>query len=472
MINIEEFISNQYSMLIAPAGYGKTHTISECLKKTAGKQLILTHTHAGVASLKEKVKKTGIESSQYNIETITSFAQKYVFAFSEVSAIPNQENPKEYYPFLITEATKLLCKRKLMSIVQKTYTGVFVDEYQDCNIAQHKLILNLAKCLPTRILGDHLQGIFDFDGTIIDLQNKEIMQTFYDNQYELNTPWRWKIGGNENLGINLKDIRNELEERKDIDLRKYIHIESKYIQKSFKEDIKIIRKSVFDIVKKESSLLILHPKSAFMQPRINLVQLFPNVKLIESIDDNSFYSLAKICDTITKENLELKIIELSLELFNKTGVKEWFNGNGLKNKRNDVDKVLTQKLKKLISQFSEQNKNIPEILKMVFKLPNIKCYRKEIYSSILNALIESGINKTTVYEAMTRNRNMNRRIGRKVSGKYIGTTLLTKGLEFDTVIIVDAHDFECPKHLYVALTRAAKRLIIYTNDYILKPYKK
>ena len=55
MFDINEFVSKPKSLLIAPAGYGKTHTIAECLKYTAGSQLVLTHTHAGGASLTEKL---------------------------------------------------------------------------------------------------------------------------------------------------------------------------------------------------------------------------------------------------------------------------------------------------------------------------------------------------------------------------------------------------------------------------------
>ena len=69
------FIKGRKTVLIAPAGYGKTHTIAECLKYTNGKQLILTHTHAGVASIKDKIKKSDIESATYRVETISSFAQ-------------------------------------------------------------------------------------------------------------------------------------------------------------------------------------------------------------------------------------------------------------------------------------------------------------------------------------------------------------------------------------------------------------
>ncbi|WP_179338763.1 DEAD/DEAH box helicase family protein [Winogradskyella ludwigii] len=81
MFDVQNFVSKQKSLLIAPAGYGKTHTISESLKKTTGRQLILKHTHAGVSSIKEKLKKAQIASHNFNVETITSFAQKYVLSF-------------------------------------------------------------------------------------------------------------------------------------------------------------------------------------------------------------------------------------------------------------------------------------------------------------------------------------------------------------------------------------------------------
>ena len=54
--------------------------------------------------------------------------------------------------------------------------------------------------------------------------------------------------------------------------------------------------------------------------------------------------------------------------------------------------------------------------------------------------------------------------GRKLYGKIIGTTLLTKGLEADTVILVKPSelfkDKDGLKHLYVALTRAVKEIVL------------
>ena len=56
MINLGSFLSENQSMIIAPAGYGKTHTIAECVNLDLSSKicLILTHTHAGIASTTKK----------------------------------------------------------------------------------------------------------------------------------------------------------------------------------------------------------------------------------------------------------------------------------------------------------------------------------------------------------------------------------------------------------------------------------
>jgi len=89
-----------------------------------------------------------------------------------------------------------------------------------------------------------------------------------------------------------------------------------------------------------------------------------------------------------------------------------------------------------------------------------------IYISLENAHFSG----STVLEAMKNHRNTIRKMGRKLYGKCIGTTLLTKGLEFDTVIVLDADNFKDSKNLYVALSRCSKRLIVVSNKSKLNPY--
>lgn len=476
MFNYEEFVSNSHSMLIAPAGYGKTHTIATCLNHTqkSGKQLILTHTHAGVASIKEKIKKSNISSSHYNVETISSFAQKYVLSFYTGKDIPEQENSKEYYPFIIEKASVLFKLKPIRSIISNSYTGLFVDEYQDCTIAQHNLVLVLSELFPTRILGDYMQGIFGFNGeSLVDLEDGNAMGEFDKKKSLLDKPQRWLNGNNEQLGTDLKGIRELLISKRKINLSDFKSIELHLVNE---EDLFDPKKEFYKKINellKETNLLIIHPDSTSIYPRLKLVKQFSNrITLIESIDDKEFYNLSKLADSFAKENPNLFIREICIKLFNKTGVDLWFNEKGFKNKTSETDKALLMPIVDIVKLLGDSFpfSLVADILKQINNLPDIKCYRKDLFYSFVQALDEAEIKNISVYQAMTNRRNSIRRIGRKIYGKCIGTTLLTKGLEFDTVAIINAHKFDCRKHLYVALTRASKRLIVFTNVEKLNPY--
>jgi len=290
----------------------------------------------------------------------------------------------------------------------------------------------------------------------------------------LDKPQRWLNGNNAKLGSDLKSIREDLISKKEVDLNKYTSIELKLITEL---DLFNASKDYYKQISKlldEENVLILHPDSTSIHSRLKIIQTFNNrFTLLESIDAKEFYSLSKEADLLTKENIRLKLIELCYKLFNKTGVDIWFNNKGFKSKTKTEDK---EKLKPLAILFNslEENlsfKNLAKLLKSIKELTGVKCYRKELFSTFCKALEDAEIQSISVLESMNNKRNMTRRIGRKIYGRCIGTTLLTKGLEFDTVAILNAHKFECPKHLYVAMTRASKRLIIFTDKPILSPYK-
>jgi len=307
----KDFVSKPKSLLIAPAGYGKTHTIAECLRYTEGSQLVLTHTHAGVASLKEKIKKSGIASNKYHIETIDSFAQKYVNAFYCEDDIPEQENSKEYFNFIIQKATILVKIKPIKDVIQITYTGLFVDEYQDCTVNRHQFIMALSDLLPIYILGDPLQGIFDFNGE--ELVNwKTDLKDFANARFELTEPWRWK-NTNPQLGDELTEIRSKLENGKDIDLNQY---------ESGIEILQIAENDIYSwnekynerirtLLDSERSLLIIYPVSQNINARKKLVKTFQNrFYLVEAMDGNDFYNFSKIFDDSDSTSIYIKIHEI------------------------------------------------------------------------------------------------------------------------------------------------------------------
>ncbi|MHB1107551.1 MAG: AAA family ATPase [Lutibacter sp.] len=475
MLNYQEFVSKQKSLLIAPAGYGKTHTISESLKKTKGKQLILTHTHAGVSSIKEKLKKADIPFKNFNVETITSFAQKYVLAFYvKKDEIPRQEDSKEYYPFIIKEADNIINLKPISKVILSSYNGLFVDEYQDCTNEQHKLVLSLSKLLPTRILGDYLQGIFDFNnGDLVDFDD-ESMKDFNSNQFTLNTPWRWYNNNRKDLGDDLKIVREKLISKETLDLRNFKSIETYIFKENELTDFRPNRysKLIWKIINNDNPLFI-HPDSTSIHPRLYVIRKFNNsLSLLESIDNKDFYKISKKIDKADTSNITSVLLEICLLIFKKTEIKRWFNDKGVIAKRKEEEQSLIEPLK-INFEAIKKDKSfliISESLSIIKNSLKITCYRKEFLKSLIDALEEAYFNNITVYESMINKRNKIRRMGKKIYGNSIGTTLLTKGLEFDTVVLLNAHKYNCPKHLYVAMTRASKRLIVISTNAVLNPY--
>lgn len=466
-MDYRKFIDSEKALLKAPAGYGKTYTLSKCLQYTEGRSLVLTHTHAGVASIKQKLKDAGIHSSKYSVETITSFAQKYVDSFYIGKYRPQQEDSNNYYPFIIKEATSIFSNSIIKDILCSTYSGIFVDEYQDCSRGQHLMLREIMGCFSTRILGDPLQGIFDFNGDLIDFDHD---LSDFEAFPPLDVPHRWNQVGANDLGADLARIRKKLERGEDVDLS------------DFKGSIDVVIASEGDMfnprkeyyrtlnsVRGEDSLLVVHPESRNKAPRLRFSKRFKEISSIESIDDPDFYSVAKLVDELDFDNLMLGIMSLSYKLFNKTGLDDWFNDKGFKNKKNAHSKGLVLAISDLIDECDSVN-SAGEVIRNIGKLPGVACSRKELFKALCKAIEISTLNSVSVLEGMREQRNNIRRLGRRVEGRHIGTTLLTKGLEFDVVVVLDAHKFTSPKHLYVALTRCRKRLIVIAKSWQLKPY--
>lgn len=485
-----DFISKPKSVLIAPAGYGKTHTISECLRLKEGHQLILTHTHAGVASLNEKIKKAKPDC-EYSVETISSFAQKYVEAFY-CGEIPDQDND-EFFPFIIKKATQLFKINPITVVLKTTYSGLFVDEYQDCSLSQHQLILALADLFPTHILGDPLQGIFDFNGEqLIDLE----MDIVEFEEFMLSDPWRWE-NKNSQLGDCLKSYRSNLLSGEPIDLNRLNEVEncccliineteifnkgSNY--RNWLNKISYNPRAIGDL----NNVVILSHESNVWQ-RVKLNQHLGNkFKLLEAFDDKDFYKLSRRFGALdeSKDLFYDLMILLKGKQIRKRGAKGQSRNirvgtllAGLQSYFSDDHRIPNPRrdnVKKIVVQINVLQSNfdfslVADVLISLIQLENVTITRRELFFDLYNSLRKASYTNIPVIDAMKEIRNVKRRVGRKVTGKCIGTTLLTKGLEFDTVVVLDAHKFTDPRNLYVALTRASKRLIVFSENSILTPY--
>ena len=153
-------------------------------------------------------------------------------------------------------------------------------------------------------------------------------------------------------------------------------------------------------------------------------------------------------------------------MFIKTELNKWIkNGKIVDRKKENIN--FSKSLKVLYETKFSLSK-VRNILFFMSKIKSLKPLRKELLNSLLTALSLAENEKKSTYEAMKIHRNNIRMVGRKVYGRNLGTTLLTKGLEFENVVIIDAHKFKSKEHFYVAITRASKNLIIFSKSNSLK----
>lgn len=474
-MDIGLFLSSEKSLVIAPAGYGKTHTIAEAVEAYHGKKkiLVLTHTHAGIASLREKFENSSVPASKYQLDTISSFALNLTKIYHINKAeIPSEEQSHELFQFAIEHASQILKAKPIRTLMSAKYEHLIVDEYQDCTVSQHQMIMVLAEFIKSHLLGDPLQGIFGFRNTLVDFNDITLAQ-FAENRQHLNTPWRWNNANRIDLGRDLDIIRSKLLRNEDIKLDSYDSIETLIASEAdYTRPRSEYRQKIYEVTQDENVLLV-HPRSENPVARVRFIQQFPQFRMIESIDDKKYYEYCDTFDRLNGKELIVAVVEMMRACAKATVINAWFNSNcNLIRKRSVEELEIRGKLESIIESIvsSKSYAKIAILIEAIKKLPDVRIYRKEFVRDICNTLRDAEQLGITARASIERNRNILRRTGRKINGKCIGTTLLTKGLEFDTVVILNAHHFKSPKHLYVALTRCCRRLVVITNTPILHPY--
>jgi len=458
----EIFSVSDNSYLEAPAGCGKTHLLIECINfHCEERQLILTHTNAGVSSIRDKYK-TLKSKKRVTIETIAGFCLRFVKAYpvrSEVK-IDSPNNDKDW-TLIYNGMLKLLSYAFIPRIVKNSYKGVFVDEYQDCSKLQHRIIKDLQKIIPVRIVGDPLQSIFCFrkkDEENIDWE-MDVTKSFV-KVGELNTPWRWINHGQKEFGEWLITyVRPMLINNQALDLSiTPQNVELVYCTGDPTKDSIAKQSKCLACLSDKSKKVIIIDKGVNINQSISFSKrLSGRYTLIEKHDCEEVTECAQKIDSANGINklhvLMNHMIDICSNLI-KAFPKALLNGKVPKR---------TKRIDVLNLYLKMQDRNLLTLLEIIENEKGINISRKEYFYDLKHS-IRDWVNghSTSITEALCKRRERLSKFGRKTPSKGIGRTHLIKGLECDVGIILNADKFEA-KELYVALTRASEKLIIFTS---------
>lgn len=161
----------------------------------------------------------------------------------------------------------------------------------------------------------------------------------------------------------------------------------------------------------------------------------------ESLSDKDYYKYCQFFDKQSGQAVINDIAEMMRLICKKEAINNWIKPNGtFKNKRGQDDQAIKSKPESAINPLLKEKSylNIANFIVTIARLPEIVIYRKEFLRDIYHTLVDANKLGLNASESMVRNRNVLRRKGRKVMQKSIGTTLLTKGHEFDNVVILNA----------------------------------
>lgn len=466
-----DLLAIERGSVTAPAGCGKTQLIADNLSLHGGPTpiLILTHTNAGAAALRLRLQRARVPSGSYRVATIDGFSLRLIRTFPLRSGHNPQilliSNPGSDYPAIRLAARRLLEARDISGPLRATYSRLFVDEYQDCSIVQHAIIDALSTELPTAVLGDPMQAIFGFAGNqLVDWQNH--VEARFPSIGALATPWRWRNAGTEPLGRWLLEARELLRQGRALNLHN-APTEVQWVRlHTATADQQRHGAAQTRIVGNENTVLIIG-ESRNVRGRHFFSSRTPGATSVETVDLGDLVDFARRFDIAGPGALDC-LVNFAADLITQVGASNFLAR---------VDTIRKGRARnaptpaEAVAVAFAESPSVASALNLLHHLEeqqNARAFRPDVLRCLKSALRAVAAGGTTLHDAVIRVRERNRHLGRPVSRRAVGSTLLLKGLEADVAVITHPETMDA-QNLYVALTRGARRLVICSPTPLLTP---
>lgn len=446
----------------APAGCGKTYLIADALKRHRGFKpiLVLTHTNAGVAALRGRLNAFGVSPERYRLATLDGWAMRLASMFPARSKIDPAAlllgNPASNYPAIRNAAASLLADGHVNDVIRASYARLVVDEYQDCSERQHVMVTWLAQTLPTCVLGDPLQAIFGFGGDNLPDWDTEVC-TYFLVVAELTEPWRWTNAGAPDLGHWLLQARALLIAGAQVDVRTAPAGRVEWVHLTGVDDLAVRVAAASIPAGVDEKVLIIGFATSPAQQR-NVASRVPGAIVVEAVDLKDLVSFGQTFVPTSATALE------QLATFADGLMSGADAVNVAAGIRTNISLGLAPHGELETAGYALVNQQsfaaALDFLVALGRQASGGIHRDAVMRACIRALRGCvGSQAPSFQESTVQVREQNRLIGRPLAARSVGSTLLMKGLEGDVAVILDgdALDFH---HLYVALTRGAKKLVV------------
>lgn len=453
----------------APAGCGKTQLIADALSQHAGFKpvLVLTHTNAGVTALRARLQRGGVPSAAYRVSTIDGFAMRLAAKFPARTGLQARvlelANPNTDYPAIRVAVLTALQAGHLHDAIAATYSRLLVDEYQDCNLAQHGIVCALAQTLATCILGDPMQAIFGFRDPLVHWQTQA--QAAFPPVGVLQTPWRWRLVGMELLGNWLLQARALLEAGQPVDLRG-APAGVQWVQLTQGAEVQQRLAAARTRAPNQDGRVLVVGDSMNVNGRHQLTMQTPGATSVETVDLRDLVTFARQFELASPDALRA-LAGFASSLMTEVGTANLVSRvDTIRGGRARTPPTPAEAAAVAFSE-SPSHATSVDLLQALAGQPNARVYRPELLHCCINALRAANADGGFVAAAIQA-RERNRHLGRPLGRRAVGSTLLLKGLEADVAVILEPERMTA-QHLYVALTRGARQVVVCSASPILTP---
>lgn len=461
--------------IIAAAGCGKTEQIARAVGVSEHRRLILTHTHAGVDALTRRLKKLQIPSGKYRIDTIAGWCLRFAASFPRRSGIlSTAPNSTAEWDAVYAAGACLLDSGAVDGVINSSYGGCFVDEYQDCTLQQHDVIRRLANHLPTCVFGDPLQAIFDFRGQTPVSWEKDVFPNF-GQAAELATPWRWKNAGNEDLAEWLRAVRLALQKGEILDLsnRPSCVTWTALPADPRHQQATVVRQCLESMRDDLLGNLIVIGDSTSENRRSALAQKLAQQGFvnIEAVGCKTLFATARAIDGSVGQARFKMLLAFAAKCMIGADKAELQRAVDARQQGRRLGQAKFGDLLQLTDAIIQDggDDSMLAFLQALRDRPGVRIYRREMYFAMQSALqTTTKTQPPSLHASIWEVQNRSRHAGRRLGIRSIGSTLLVKGLEFDRAIVTST-DAMSGKDLYVALTRATKTIRIISQSVRFTP---